>query len=45
MKLFMLFFNLIAITILYVFLVMEFVDLDKTKEELNELIQRKIEEE
>lgn len=44
LKLFILFFNLIAITILYIYLVMELNDLDKKSEELDELIQNKMEE-
>jgi ABC-type transport system involved in cytochrome c biogenesis permease subunit len=44
LKFFILFFNLIAITILYIYLVMELIDLDKKREELDEIIQKKMEE-
>jgi len=44
LKFFILFFNLIAITVLYIYLVMELIDLDKKREELDEIIQNKMEE-
>ena len=44
-KLFILFFNLIAITILFFYLLQNLVELDKAKENLNEIIQKKLEEE
>lgn len=44
-KLFMLFFNLIAMTILFVYVVHKLVNLDKAKEELEKLIQRRLMEE
>ena len=44
-KLFILFFNLIAITILFFYFLQNLVELDITKENLNEIIQKKLEEE
>ena len=44
-KIFILLFNLFAITILFVYLLREFVELVKAQENLNELIQKRLEEE
>jgi len=45
LKLFMLFFNLIAMTILFIYVVHKLVNLDKAKEELEKLIQKRLVEE
>ena len=44
-KLFILFFNVIAITILFHYLIQELVELDKAKERLDQIIQKRLEEE
>jgi heme exporter protein C len=44
-KLFMLFFNLMAMTILFVYIVHKLVNLDKAKEELEKIIQKRLIEE
>jgi len=45
MKMFILLFNLIAITIFFAYLIRGLVELDKAKDNLNEIIQRRLEEE
>ena len=45
MKLFILFFNVIAMTILFHYLIRELVELDKAKERLDQIIQKRLEEE
>ncbi len=44
-KLSILIFNLIAITVFFIYVVLEFTEVDKARDQLNEIIQRRLEEE